>query len=181
MAIKFTSLGLLIYATMLAYLGAFGAFTLRRRKLAQALYFTGFMIAMAGLVVRWFQVGHVPLQNLFEVFLCLGMLAYPLSVFCRRCLDVGCERGDVLMAFIVLFPAGFIFEAQPQKLPPALQTWLFAPHVAAYVFAYMILFKAGVQERQVKAGQWLQLGGAGEISLAADADDDLVVVISMHR
>jgi ABC-type transport system involved in cytochrome c biogenesis permease subunit len=45
----------------------------------------------------------------------------------------------------VLFPAGFVFNAQPQQLPPALQSWLFAPHVAVYMFSYIFMAKATFQ------------------------------------
>jgi len=38
------------------------------------------------------------------------------------------------------FPRWFIFNAQPQQLPPALQSWLFAPHVAVY---YALLYLHG--------------------------------------
>lgn len=146
MAIKATVLGMLVYGAMLAYALAFVAMLLfRMRRVGGALYFLGFVSAVAALVVRWYQVGHVPMQNLFEVFICLGVLVYPVTVFCRRCVNVGGEAADALIGFIVLFPAGFVFKAEPQKLPPALQCWLFTPHVASYMFAYMILAKAGVQ------------------------------------
>jgi len=48
----------------------------------------------------------------------------------------------MLIGAIVLIPAGFIFNAQPQKLPPALQSWLFVPHVAVYMLSYILMAKA---------------------------------------
>ena len=45
----------------------------------------------------------------------------------------------------MLFPAGFIFSAQPQQLPPALQCRLFLPHVAAYMLSYIFMAKAACQ------------------------------------
>jgi ABC-type transport system involved in cytochrome c biogenesis permease subunit len=86
----------------------------------------------------------VPLQNLFEVFLCLGMI-YPVSLFCRRVLRVGGYGADMLIGAIVLFPAGFVFNAEPQQLPPALQSWLFTPHVAVYMLSYIFMAKAAFQ------------------------------------
>ena len=145
MAIKATILGGLLYGAMLAYVLALAAYVVRSRKAGEGLYLLGFLLAATAWVVRWFQVGHIPLQNLFEVFICLGALIYPVTVFCRRFFRVGGESADALIGFIVLFPAGFVFKAAPQKLPPALQCWLFAPHVASYMFAYMVLAKAGVQ------------------------------------
>ncbi|MBN1818986.1 MAG: cytochrome c biogenesis protein CcsA, partial [Sedimentisphaerales bacterium] len=52
---------------------------------------------------------------------------------------------DLLLGFVILFPAGFFFHSEPQKLPPALQCWLFAPHVAVYMLSYVFMAKAAVQ------------------------------------
>ena len=156
--IKQTVQGALIYATMAAYLLAFvtllaasrrpkadGAIRPACRGIGFGLFFLGFVFGVGAFVYRWVHVGHVPMQNLFEVFLNLGMLVFLISVFCRRFLGVGDEAADALLGFIVLFPAGFIFSAEPYKLPPALQCRLFAPHVATYMLAYVILAKAGIQ------------------------------------
>lgn len=145
MDIKYTPQGWMIYSVIACYLAAFIAAIARRLKLANAVYVLGFILAVAAFVYRWVHVKHVPLQNLFEVFLCLGMLIYPITVFSRKVLRIssgpsGC--GDMLIGAIVLFPAGFVFKAQPQQLPPALQCWLFAPHVAVYMLSYMIMAKA---------------------------------------
>jgi ABC-type transport system involved in cytochrome c biogenesis permease subunit len=145
MAIKFTLQGLLIYLVIAAYLIAFAAAILGRKKTGQMLYLAGFIIAVTAFVYRWYIVHHIPFQNMFEVFLSLGMLIYPLSIFCRRFLGIGGEAADMLIGVIVLFPAGFVFTAEPQKLPPALQSWLFTPHVAVYLLSYMIMAKAAVQ------------------------------------
>jgi ABC-type transport system involved in cytochrome c biogenesis permease subunit len=51
----------------------------------------------------------------------------------------------MLIGAIVLLPAGFVFDAEPQQLPPALQSWLFAPHVAVYMLSYVFMAKAACQ------------------------------------
>lgn len=152
MAIKYTLQGLLIYATMAAYLLAFAA-TVTRRRAGQALFIGGFGLALLSYVYRWVHVGHVPLQNLFEVFLSLGVLCYPISWFCRRVLHIGGQWADMLIGVIVLVPAGFMFDAQPQQLPPALQSWLFAPHVGVYVLSYIFMTKAGCQAAEQLLGR----------------------------
>jgi len=144
MEIKYTIQGYLIYATMAAYLLAFVVSLLRRPKAGHVLYLIGFAVAVVSYGYRWYDVRHVPLQNLFEVFLFLGML-YPVSLLCRRFLRVGGYAADMLIGVIVLFPAGFVFNAQPQQLPPALQSWLFTPHVAVYMLSYIFMAKATVQ------------------------------------
>jgi ABC-type transport system involved in cytochrome c biogenesis permease subunit len=51
----------------------------------------------------------------------------------------------MILGVILLYPAGFVFNAEPQMLPPALQSWLFIPHIAAYLISYVIMAKAAVQ------------------------------------
>ncbi len=145
MAIKYTIQGLLIYAGLAAYLMAFVISLLRRRKIGTVTFFLGFLIGCVSVAYRWLHVGHLPMQNLFEVFLCLGALVYPISFFCNRVLRVGGRQFDILIAAVVLFPAGFFFSAEPQRLPPSLQSWLFAPHVFVYMLAYVLMAKAAVQ------------------------------------
>jgi ABC-type transport system involved in cytochrome c biogenesis permease subunit len=109
------------------------------------LYIFGFVAAVLAFGYRWYDVRHIPFQNLFEVFLSLGVMIYPVSLFCRYALRVGGFSADMLIGAIVLFPAGFVFSAEPQQLPPALQSWLFAPHVAVYVLSYIFMAKAAFQ------------------------------------
>lgn len=145
MVVKYTFQGLLIYLTIAAYLSAFVARVAGKNKAAQIFYLAGFIIAAASFGYRWYNVRHVPFQNLFEVFLSMAIFICPLSIFCRRLLRVGGETADMLIGAILLVPAGFIFNAEPQQLPPALQCWLFAPHVAVYLLGYVIMAKAMVQ------------------------------------
>ncbi len=135
----------MIYIAITAYLSAFLTTLLGRARTGHALYIFGFIVAALSFGYRWYDVRHVPLQNLFEVFLCLGMICYPIYWFCQRFLRVGGGNSDMLIGAIVLFPAGFIFNAQPQYLPPALQSRLFAPHVAVYMLSYIFMAKAAVQ------------------------------------
>jgi ABC-type transport system involved in cytochrome c biogenesis permease subunit len=148
MEIKYTPQGLLVYLTMTFYAVAAVASLARRVKPGLWLYRIGFALAAIALAYRWQHVRHVPMQNLFEVFLVMAVVMYPISAFSRRVLAVETTGIDMLLGLIVLIPAGFVFSAEPQVLPPALQSWLFAPHVAAYMLAYMILAKAAVPAAQ---------------------------------
>lgn len=145
MEIKYTYTGLLIYMSMAAYGLAFLTMLIGRKKTGCTLYPIGAIIATAAFIYRWQHTGHIPFQNMFEVFLTMGMFIFPLSVFCKRVLKVGVEHMDMLIGVILLFPAGLIFSDHPQKLPPALQSWLFIPHVAVYLLSYVIMAKASVQ------------------------------------
>jgi ABC-type transport system involved in cytochrome c biogenesis permease subunit len=144
MSIKFTILGLLIYLAMAGYLLAFIATVFKQKRLGKALYALGFLVTAAALVYRGLEVGHLPMQRLFDVFLCMGLI-FPLTWFCRHFVGVGAEAADMLIGVVVLFPSGFIFSAEPMQLRPALQSWLFGPHVAVYMISYIIMAKASVQ------------------------------------
>lgn len=145
MEIKYTFQGLLIYVTIAAYLFAFLATVMRRKKAGQGIFFSGFIAAVIAFCYRWYDVRHIPFQNMFEVFLSMGMLVWPLSIFCRRVLKISGDAADMLIGAILLFPAGFVFHAELQRLPPALQSWLFIPHVAVYLISYVIMAKAAIQ------------------------------------
>ncbi|MGA2171526.1 MAG: cytochrome c biogenesis protein CcsA [Sedimentisphaerales bacterium] len=144
MAVKYTIQGLLIYVTLAAYLLSLASMLLRRPKAAHIFFAFAFLFGCFAVAYRWLDVRHLPLQNLFEVFLFLSVIVYPVSVFCRRVLRVGGIAADVLIGAIVLFPAGFVFSADPQQLPPALQCWLFGPHVFVYMLSYVLMTKAAV-------------------------------------
>jgi cytochrome c-type biogenesis protein CcsB len=176
MAVKFTIQGLLIYAAMAGYLLAFVVMLSRQRKAGYKFFLTGFLLGCLALAYRWVHVGHIPLQNLFEVFLCLGVLTYPISIFCNRVLRVSGVAADMLIGVVVLFPAGFVFNAEPQQLPPALQSWLFSPHVLVYMLSYMLMTKAAVQAGLQLA--WHGLPARGDTAkmavpyiLASEAED----------
>jgi len=164
MAVKYTIQGLLIYASVVAYLLAFALTTARRQKAGHILFLLGFIFGCIGVAYRWFDVRHIPMQNLFEVFLCLGVLVYPISAFCNRVLRVGGVAADMLIGAIVLFPAGFIFSAEPMHLPPVLQSWLFGPHVFVYILSYVLMTKAAVQAA-------IQLSGSRQTGNLLSPDD----------
>ncbi len=145
MEIKFTIQGLLIYIALFAYISAFLTTLLFRPKTGRILFTVGFITAVLAFGYRWYNARHVPFQNLFEVFLGLGLMIYPVSLFCRRILRIESDFADMFIGAILLFPAGFVFDAQPKQLPPALQSWVFAPHVGVYMLSYVFMAKAAVQ------------------------------------
>jgi len=142
MALKLTDIGILIYIVMALYLAAAVTLATRKRLAGTVLFAVGFGVAALAFVLRWVEVDHVPLQNMFEVFLCLGGLMWPITLFSRRFLGVGGEAADAVLGFIILFAAGFVFDANKQNLMPALQSPLFFPHVFSYMLSYVILAKA---------------------------------------
>ncbi len=141
--IKYTILGAMIYTTMQIYLLAFVAYASRVRKLGVVMYAIGFVIAAAAVVCRAWETGHAPMSNMFEVFLMLAAMMFPLSLFCRRFLRTGGLAGDMLIGFLLLVPPAFFMSDAISPLPPILRSRLFIPHVTAYMLAYVIMAKAG--------------------------------------
>lgn len=145
MELKTTLQGILIYIVMGWYLTGMAFSLLKMKKAGQFFFAVGFVTACVAYAYRWYHVAHWPLQNLFEVFLTLGLLIYPISVFCKRVFSVRGEAADMFIGFIVLYLAGFVFSDEPQRLPPALQSWLFVPHVSVYMLSYVFMAKAAFQ------------------------------------
>ncbi|MDD2456129.1 MAG: cytochrome c biogenesis protein CcsA, partial [Kiritimatiellae bacterium] len=52
--------------------------------------------------------------------------------------------GNAMLGVVILFPAGFIFSEEVRRLPPALQSPLFIPHVASYVAGYVLMARAAL-------------------------------------
>jgi len=148
-----TPLGLLLVSSMAAHLVAVVPLAIRRRLFGHAAFASGMGLAAAAFVGRWIEVRHVPMPHLFEVCLSMGVMVYPLSLFCRRFLDTAGEAVDAFLAAVILFPTAFVFSHDPQHLPPALQSPLFIPHVTAYLLAYVLMAKAAVQAVWVLASR----------------------------
>ena len=144
MTLQFSMLGALIYAALLGYLGSCVAHLAGRPRAGRILLGWGSALAVGALGLRWAETGHVPLQNLFEIFLAMGVAMWPVAWCCQRWLPAPVEALDPLLGFIVLFPVGFIFNPAPRDFPPALQSPLFVPHVAVYLAAYLLLARAAL-------------------------------------
>ncbi|MCE5187118.1 MAG: cytochrome c biogenesis protein CcsA [Planctomycetaceae bacterium] len=155
--IKADMQGLLIYLSMAGYAACFLLTALAARsgrsqtpagrRLIATVFIAASMLSIVSVLYRWQQVRHLPMQNMFEVFLFLGACIGPIHWFSGKILDrfhPVFSGIDSVIALVVLFPAGFKFSNEAQMLPPALQSWLFGPHVAAYMLAYIFMAKAAI-------------------------------------
>jgi ABC-type transport system involved in cytochrome c biogenesis permease subunit len=140
---KTSLLGWMMYAAMSLYAAAVLLGGSSRRRLGRGLFAGGFVLALTAAAWRGVSTGHAPFQNLFEIFLVMGALMYPLARLWRP-LPGGESRSDPLLGLLLLWPAAFVFPERPRPLPPALQSPLFIPHVAVYLAAYVLLFKAAI-------------------------------------
>ena len=115
------------------------------RRAGQVLFAAGFVGALAAWLLRLVVGRHIPLQTLYDVFLTLAVLMYPLAILCRRLAGPTPGWADPLLAAMLLAPVAMFLPPQPRPLPPALDSWLFIPHVGAYLLGYVLLLKAGLQ------------------------------------
>ncbi len=159
MQIKYTLQGLLIYLSALFFAATLtvcltlwaGRKRNRQRevhrdieRLKKGFWFAGFLTAVVSLAWRGLHTGHPPMQNLFEFFLCMAAFLWPLSRLSRWKQGIDTTLCDSFLGLIILIPAGFIFDESVRRLPPALQSPLFVPHVASYVIGYIMLARAAL-------------------------------------
>ena len=144
MTLKLTAQGGLIYLTALLFLATALAGRLGRRELRRWLWAAAFVAAAASVAWRGLHTGHPPMQNLFEFFLCMAAALWPLSQWSRWKNGIDTETREALLGVVILFPAGFIFSEEVRRLPPALQSPLFIPHVASYVAGYVLMARAAL-------------------------------------
>ena len=153
MSLKLTLQGGLIYLTGLFFLATALLLPLARKAgrdgsfpghMAGGCWIAGFLAALASVVWRGLHTGHPPMQNLFEFFLCMIAALVPLSYWNRWQHGLDTRFQDAVLGCVILFPAGFIFSEEVHRLPPALQSPLFVPHVGAYVAGYVMMARAAL-------------------------------------
>jgi ABC-type transport system involved in cytochrome c biogenesis permease subunit len=142
--------GNLVYAAMIVLIAGVVLSLLGKTKWVPAAAFGTFVVLLAGWIIRWIAVAHLPMQTMFEIFLTLAVCLFPVGAIARKLKGSGTFfasrdiAADIILALIVLFPAGFVFPDQPQVLPPILQSPFFGPHVLAYMLSYVLMAKAAV-------------------------------------
>lgn len=144
MEIKFTLQGGLIYLTALFFVATLAARCFKQRRLSDAFWLAGFAAAVCSLVWRGIHSGHPPMQSLFEFFLCMAAFLWPLSQLSRWKNGLDTTMQDAFLGILILIPAGFVFGEELRRLPPALQSPLFVPHVGSYVAGYIMLARAAM-------------------------------------
>ena len=144
MMIKMTLQGGLIYLTLTLFIATAVALRGGWRSVGRGFWGAGFVAAVASLTWRGLHTGHPPMQNLFEFFLCMAAALWPLSLWSRWKNRIDTDIQDALLGAFILIPAGFVFGEEVRRLPPALQSPLFIPHVASYVAGYVMLARAAL-------------------------------------
>jgi len=117
-------------------------------KVATGLTWSAATMGMVGLMVRWKEsyligvdVGHIPVSNLYEVFILFAVITALIYLFYERLYQVRNLGGFVLLVIsaAVAFQLWYAFEKQAyeiQPLVPALQSYWMKIHVPANFIGY---------------------------------------------
>jgi cytochrome c-type biogenesis protein CcsB len=138
---------LLILATLVYWLALFRASSFTG-KLATFITWTAVVMGLTGLMVRWYEsyliapdIGHIPLSNLYEVFILFCLITSVLYLYYEARYQTKQLGGLVML--IVSAAVGFIlwytFDRQAngiQPLVPALQSYWMKIHVPANFIGY---------------------------------------------
>ena len=138
---------LFVMATVAYFAGLFlrSEFT---EKVGSALTWSGATMGMIGLMVRWREsylispdVGHIPVSNLYEVFILFSVITALLYLFYERRYQTRSLGGFVLLVIsaAVAFQLWYTFGKQAheiQPLVPALQSYWMKIHVPANFVGY---------------------------------------------
>jgi cytochrome c-type biogenesis protein CcsB len=136
---------------VLATFTYFGGLFLRSpftEKVASFLTWSGATMGMIGLMVRWKEsylmgsdIGHIPVSNLYEVFILFAIITAILYLFYERRYQTRTLGGFVLLVIsaAVIFQLWYSFERGAhviQPLVPALQSYWMKIHVPANFVGY---------------------------------------------
>jgi len=117
-------------------------------KVATALTWSATTMGMVGLMVRWREsyllgadIGHIPVSNLYEVFILFSVVTALLYLFYERRYQTRSLGGFVLLVIsaAVIFQLWYTFERSAheiQPLVPALQSYWMKIHVPANFIGY---------------------------------------------
>jgi len=156
----FAATGLLYAAATAAYAAAWRSTKQLVGRAGTALFAAAVALNLGLVIARWIEAGREPFKSLFEslVFLalCLGVL-YVVMERLYRTRIFGLPAG--VMAVGCIGYALVKWDADIVKLPPALQSGWFMPHVLVYFIGYAALaFATGVAVVQLLASRfpWIQ-------------------------
>jgi len=174
---------------VMATIAYFGGLLLRSNfteKVASALTWSATTMGFVGLMVRWresylisYDVGHIPVSNLYEVFILFSIITALLYLFYERRYQTRSLGGFVLLVIsaAVAFQLWYTFgkgahEIQP--LVPALQSYWMKIHVPANFVGYGAFALAAMIGVAYLLKSWRQTSNPQ--GLLANSLPDLVVM-----
>ncbi len=105
------------------------------------LFTVAFALCTILIIDRWIEAGRPPFKSLYESLIFACWTVSLVNLFVEYKLKVRLLGSITSVAVVVIFLYALSNrDVEIIALPPALQTWLFIPHVVAYFLAYGALF-----------------------------------------
>ncbi|HET6599780.1 MAG TPA: c-type cytochrome biogenesis protein CcsB [Burkholderiaceae bacterium] len=144
-------------------------------RLGSKLAWAAVFMALTGTMVRWFEshqiapdIGHIPVSNLYEVFVLFCWLTTLFYLYYER--HYGTRALGAFVMLVVSGAVGFLLwytvargASEIQPLVPALQSWWMKLHVPANFIGYgsfalsaMVAFAYLIKRQASRAG-WMQM------------------------
>jgi cytochrome c-type biogenesis protein CcsB len=151
----FAFTGLLYAGAMAAYAVAWRSAKALAGQLGTGLMIAGVVLNAAVILLRYYDSGRAPLKSLFESMVFFAFNIAVLYVVAERLYKTRVfGLPAALMAFGAMAYALFKWDAEIVKLPPALQSAWFVPHVMVYFVGYAaVAFATGVAVVQLLAAR----------------------------
>ena len=138
---------LLVLSTLFYWLGLLFR-SASSSAIASRLCWTAVLLGFTGMMVRWYEsyligtdVGHIPISNLYEVFVLFCMITSLFYLYYERIYETRALGAFVLL--VISAAVGFLMwysvardAQQIQPLVPALQSWWMKIHVPANFIGY---------------------------------------------
>lgn len=114
-------------------------FEIKKKLPAEPLFAVASLFSFTLFVFNWIDTGEPPFGNMYHVKVVLSFCFYPLWK-----LLVSCNNDKHLFpifnasAIIFCIASYFVWDGEPWRRPPALQSIFFVPHVMAYMIGYAL-------------------------------------------
>jgi cytochrome c-type biogenesis protein CcsB len=109
------------------------------------LFSAAFLICTVLIIDRWIEAGRPPFKSFYESLVFAAWTTSLVSLAAERRFKVSLigllSSGSIVIIFLYALTKR---DAEIIAMPPALQTWIFIPHVISYFLAYGALFVAGI-------------------------------------
>jgi cytochrome c-type biogenesis protein CcsB len=133
----FVATGALYAASMALYAAAWKSTKQIVARAATALMAAALLLNLAVMLLRWHDAGRAPLKSLFESLVFFALCIAVVYLFFERIYRTRVfGLPAMLLAFGCLVYALAKWDAEIVKLPPALQSPWFVPHVMVYFVGY---------------------------------------------
>jgi cytochrome c-type biogenesis protein CcsB len=127
------------------YLAIFFSSNKYVKTIAKYSFVVAFALSTTLITTRWIDAGRPPFKSLYESLVFAVWTVSAVNIFVEFKLKVRLLGSLSAISILIIFLYALSKrDAEIISLPPALQTWIFIPHVMTYFMAYGALLVAGL-------------------------------------